>query len=155
MANTSFTSVYDLFMTQVQDYQLNSLYNTGEQNLSTFLQSYLMEAISDVSGFCDIPNLDSYADYENQTFTIDIGTYNVVLLARFMKRPWARRQIDYVTQMQGLLTDTDFKRFSEANNLNAKMNYFASLQEDLGYYQNQYTLAHVVDFTKWKSGVYD
>jgi hypothetical protein len=155
MANTSFTDVYDHFMSTVQDYQLNAIYGTGEQNLNTFLLSFLKEAIVDVSGFCDINNLESYADYDSQTFTTDIGMHNIIILAQFMKKPWARRQRDYVTQMQGLLTDTDFKRFSEANNLNAKVNYCASVDEELGYARNQYTLAHVIDFTKWKSGVYD
>lgn len=155
MAGTNFTDVYDMFMVTVQDYQLDKLYQTSADNLNTFLQSFLKYAINDVSGFCDIPNLMEDADFTAGEFSVDIGQYNVILLAEYMKRSWAKRQIDYVTQLQALLTDTDFKRFSEANNLQAKIAYYGSIEENLGRVRAEYVMQHKVNFKEWKTGVYD
>lgn len=155
MAVTNFTDVYDMFMITVQDYQLDKLYRYSPESLNKFLQSFLKYAINDVSGFCDISNLMDDADFNNGAFTVDIGQHNVMLLAQYMKRPWMKRQIDYVTQIQGALTDTDFKRFSEANNLKAKMDYYSSITEELTWIRSDYVMQYGVNFKQWKTGIYD
>ena len=66
---------------------------------------------------------------------------------------WLDKQINNVTQFNLLLSDTDFRRYSEAQNLTAKVSHRNQLREIVNQNMLKYSLKNT-SWTDWANGNY-
>jgi len=76
------------------------------------------------------------------------------ILADLMLIKWLEKQINNVTQFNLLLNDTDFKRYSEAQNLTSKVAHKNQLREIVNQDMTKYGLKNT-KWSDWQNGVYD
>lgn len=150
MANTTFEDVYDLFLILVKDYNLNSLYNSSATDFSTYLQGFLIISIPDFDN-C-IQDLTNY-DLTNATFNFELSLTEQVILAKLMVIQWLTKEIQNITQMNNFLSDTDFKMFSNSQNLREKSTYKDKLKEEINQEMLKYGLKNT-PWDNWNLGVF-
>lgn len=137
MAETDLAEVYDLFLQQVTDYRLIELFNVSETNFNTYLEAWIIYAISDFS-ICD----QSLA-YTSGTFTVTLTAENKVILATLMMKYWLQKNVNDITQMNLHVTDKDFKMASEAQNLREKVAYLNIVKEQCSQLLQDYAFRKV------------
>lgn len=125
---TAYTEIYDLFLMTAKDYKLDELYNSSVDDFTTYIQGFLIYAISDFT-YCK-QDLEARDDVTGE-FDATLTTKEKIILSRLMVMAWLKSQIQNVTQFQLNLTDKDFKHNSEAQNLSAKREYYAVLREEV------------------------
>jgi hypothetical protein len=142
MAGTDLAEVYDLFLQQVTDYKLIELFNASESDFNTYLEAWMIYAISDFS-ICD----QSLA-YSTSTFTATLTIENKVVLATLMMKYWLQKTVNDITQMSLHVTDRDFKMASEAQNLREKVAYLNVVKEQCSQLLQDYAFRKV-PWTDW------
>lgn len=142
---TPYQDIFDLFMFGVQDYNLDDLYDLSPTDLETFLTGFLKTAIPKFRGCrSDL----SLRDDTTKTFSIDLTENEQDILVNLMKVEWLRREVNDILQMQQKATDTDFKVYSEANNIKEKNNLLNSARETVEQQISNYQLDGM-DWSKW------
>lgn len=148
---TSYSEVFDLFLVSVQDYKIDRLYSATPTAFENYLTGFLIKAI---------PRFDNCAqdledrDDTSKTFNITLTTTEKVILSNWMVYEWLQKNIQDIRQMNLHLNDTDFKHYSEQENLKGKMNHSHSIREIISQDMTSYELKNV-DWTSWASGVYE
>ena len=140
---TSFTEVFDLFLTQVKDYNLINLYTTSVTNFNNYLEGWLLPAIVDFH-ICN-QNINTY-DLTLGQFTETLTLENKMMLARIMVKYWLTKEVQDIMQMNLHVLDRDFKMFSEAQNLREKSVHLDKVKESVsqelveyGYRNNKWS----------------
>lgn len=141
---TSFDEIFDLALVSFRDYKLDKLYNTSETDFKNVLQGYLLKAIPKFSN-CK-KTLDSY-DLTNKIFNVDLSLEEKVILSDFTVIEWMNPNILDITQMSLHLNDTDFKHYSEQQNLKGKIDAQNILREKV----NQDTVVYGLKNIPWDS----
>lgn len=136
---TSLRGVYDLFMQLVTDYRLDTLFDINEDDFDTYLEAWLIFAISDFSN-CD--QSLCYDEY-SKDFDVTLTSQNKVILAKLMMKYWLRKLVNDITQMNLHITDRDFKMASEAQNLKQKRDYMLAVEEECSQLLNNYEYGNV------------
>lgn len=149
MSITPFTDIYDLFLSSIKDYNLDSLYITSPTDFYNYLQGYLIMSIPDFDN-C-VQDLANYSLTPVAQFNLTLSLAEKTILANIMIIKWMSRQINDVTQMNLHLNDTDFKHYSEAQNLTAKVNYRNDLREMVNQDMTKYGLKNI-SWSNWGSG---
>ncbi len=144
---TSYSEIYDLFTMISDDYELNELYGKSENAFLSYLQGFLVFAISD---FSRCKKDLSKRDNTTQMFEFDLSDLEKTILAKLMAKYWFKKKIQDVTQFQGKLNDKDFKTHSEAQNLTAKMNYYNMINEEADLDINKYLYDNSTWLTEWE-----
>lgn len=146
---TNYSDVYDFFMLQIKDYNLNELYDASTTDFENFLQGFLREAIVEFNRICD----QDLTDRNDTTgvFNIDLTERNVVTLARGMVKFWLEKEVQDVMDMGLHLTDRDFKHYSEAQNLQSKRGFLQDVTERVAQMYVDYGFDNV-DWTAWGDG---
>lgn len=145
---TSVSDVYDLFMTQIKDYRLVTLYEQSEADFLTYLQGWLVQAIAEFDAHT---NTDLTVDFDNGEFDSTLTYAEQSILATMMTQYWLKKEIQDVMQMNLHIQDRDFKVYAEANNLKEKSVHYDKLKEEISQklvdygYQNN-------DWSSWFSG---
>ncbi len=149
---TAYSDINDLFLQQVNDYRLTSLYNSDilndTTNLDTYLMGFMVLAIPEFSGCTQ--DLSLRDDTSTFTFTETLTDENKKMLSRLMLKVWLGKEVRDVLQMRSKI-QTDFKTYSEAQNLREKQNSLNILREELSqelidyYYKNN-------DWSDWYAG---
>lgn len=148
---TNYSDIYDLFLVSIQDYKLDSLYSATPTAFESVLKGYLIKAI---------PRFDNCAkdledrDDTTQIFNITLTTSEKVILSNIMAYEWYQRQINDIRQMNLKMSNTDFKTYSESNNLKEKMERADRLREIFEQDITRYGLKNV-DWDAWEEGNYD
>jgi hypothetical protein len=146
---TPFSTIFDDFLTLVNDYRLTALYDSSLVDFETYLTSWLDYSIA------EFYNCDQVLTYDSTTklFTVDLTTKNQLILARIMVKYWLQKEVQDVTQMSIHLQDRDFHTFSESQNLTAKSNHLNTVKEDVSQTLVNYGL-DTVDWATWFTGTY-
>jgi len=142
---TSFTEIYDLFLMNIKDYKLDNLYATSTPNFETYLKGFLIRAIP------SFRNCASGLDYSGDSFTTTKTLTEKLILSNIMVQEWFLKEVHNVTQFNILLSDTDFKRYAEANNLKSKADYSNMIREKISQLQTDYGLENV-NWEAWSNG---
>lgn len=145
--STQFSDIYDLFLVNVRDYKIDSLYNAATPtNFNNYLYGFLINAIPEFYNCTkDLEDRDDDA----QTFTETLTLEEKKILSNWMVYYWFLREVQNVTQFNLHLNDTDFKRYAEANNLKNKQEYANSLREIF----SQKTVDYGIKNTPWEDWV--
>lgn len=68
-------------------------------------------------------------DDENRIFNQTLSTDEKVILSNLMMVEWLTKEVNDILQMRLYLQDTDFKTYSQANNLREKRELLTTMKE--------------------------
>jgi hypothetical protein len=145
--STSFNDIYDLFLINIKDYKLDTLYATSTPNFEIYLQGFLIRAVPSFN-YCK-----NSLDYSlsSKTFTADLTNLEKLILSNYMVQEWFLKEIHNTTQFNLLLSDTDFKRYAESNNLKTKSDYSNMFREKISQLTTDYELKNI-NWEDWANG---
>lgn len=144
---TSFDEIIDMALVTIQDYKLNSLYATNPQDFETITTSFLKKGLPE---FYNCKNSLAY-DATNRVFVSTLTPLEISILSDLWVYEWFSWHVQNVTQFEGKMTPSDFKHFSEAENLKQKSEYLDRLREKHSQKMVDYGLLNV-DWNNWGSG---
>jgi hypothetical protein len=148
MPGTNFSDVFDQFQVLVEDYRLTNLFKQSEANYETYVQGWLIPSIVE---FTNVPcNQELSFDSTTKTFTQTLSLENIVILARLMMKYWMVKEVNDITQFRQKI-QTDYKTYSEAQNLTAKTERLTQITEDLSQALNEYGYRNV-NWANWAAG---
>ena len=148
---TSLVDINDLFLTLIDDYRLNKLYEESIPNFNIHLEGWLLFAIEDFSGLC---TQELVYDESTQEFSVDLTRKHKLILAQIMIKYWLHKEVYNVLQMDNFIQDHDFKTFSAAQNLREKQAALNSKEEEISQLLNEYGYTNN-DWDNWKNQLFD
>lgn len=144
---TKFSEVFDLFITKIKDWRLNSLFTESITDFENYLSGFLINAIP---GFTVCNQSLSYS-LSTKEFLAELTMDNQVILAEMMVEKWLEKEIQDVNQMNLHLQDRDFKVYSESQNLREKSFHLDKVKEYNSQRMTTYSFNNV-DWN-WLSGI--
>lgn len=146
---TTFSEVYDSFMMTVTDYTLINLFNASPTDFETYMSAFLIKGIEDFKGTCD-----QDLSYTNFEFTEVLYQKNIDMLVLLMKKHWLEKLIDDIKQMNLAVTDKDFRRYAESQNMREKQNRYILDLEEVSQKLSDYSLKYTINWSEWLSGTF-
>jgi hypothetical protein len=111
MANTSFQSVYNVFLAKTTDDMYMELF---EEETYALLQDLLVDAIP----WFEFPRVDLFNyDATGATFNIELTNEEINILATYMVVAWMGQQLASVENTRMKYSGVDFKFTSQANHM--------------------------------------
>jgi len=123
---TPYSEVFDLFLTSIQDYRINRLYEKSVEDMENYLMSFLIKAIANFRK-CKTDLEDR--DDTNKVFNQTLSTDEKVILSNLMIVEWLTKEVNDILSLRNFLQDTDFKTYSQANNLKEKRELLTTMKE--------------------------
>lgn len=148
---SSFSEIFDLFMVQIKDWRLQSLYESSQLDFEVYLSGFLVLSIPQFSLVC---NQDLSYSEESKSFTSDLTLDNKVILSKLMVEKWLEKEVQDVNQMNLHLQDRDFKVYSESQNLREKSLHLDKTKEYNSQAMTVYSYAKSTDWANWFSGTF-
>jgi len=148
---TTFNEIYDFSLVTIRDYKLDKIYTISITDFENVMLGYMLKAIPNFSD-CQ-KDLENILDIPNKTFTELLTLTEQVILSNLLVIEWMNSKILDVTQLQLHLNDTDFRHYSEAQNLKAKMDAKEVLREINSQAIVDYGLKNA-PWSEWASGNY-
>ena len=90
-------------------------------------------------------------DTTTQSFTNTLTPLEISILADLWVYEWFEWHVQNVTQFENKMTPSDFKHYSEAENLKQKSEYLDRLREKYSQKMVNYDLLNI-DWTTWGNG---
>lgn len=128
--STAYSNIFERFAIGVEDYDLDALYSSSVDSYEVYLTGLLRKAIVKFSR-CSTDISKTARDDTARVFTNTLTDYEEEVLANLMLIEWFTKEINRVEDMRMGLNSTDFKRYSEAQNLTAKTNRLKQLRIDV------------------------
>jgi hypothetical protein len=148
---TSLIDINDLFLTLIDDYRLNKLYEQSVSNFNTHLEGWLLFAIEDFADICTQPLV---YDESTQEFSVTLTRKHKLILAQIMVKYWLHKEVFNVLQMNNMLQDRDYKSHSAAQNLREKQAALAGKEEEISQLLLDYEMGNN-DWDNWKNQLFD
>lgn len=121
---TSFNKVYKFFLSQISEYSF--LKYTNEE-LETILFDYLEVAIGEFENCkVDLSQRDDVAG----TFDNDLSDKESLILAKLMVVAFFKPKVLTAENYQQVLTDNEFKIYSQANHIDKLFNVYDKMQKE-------------------------
>lgn len=140
---TDISEVNDLFLTLIDDYRLNLLYQTsGSASLGNYLEPWLLYSVNEFEPVC---NQELTYDQTYQRFSETLTQENKLVLAQIMSKYWALKLVQDVIQIQNNIQDHDFKTYSQAQNLKEKRDFLNNKKEEI----SQLLIDYSYKYNKW------
>lgn len=133
--STSYSSIYELFLAAVRDYQIDRLFNISTESAEAYMKSFLIRGLVHFKN-CK-QNLEDRND-TTQVFNVTLNTNERVILSNLMLVEWLTKEVNDVLQMRLHLQDGDFKTYSEQSNLRGKIDLLNNTREVVEKQMNQY-----------------
>jgi len=145
---TTFDEIIDLAKISFNDYKLDQLYNISIDDFTTYMSGFVVKSIPK---FYDCKqNLES-VNLMTNTFPFELTLTEKVILSDFTVIEWMTSKILDITQMNLHLNDTDFRHYSEAQNLTAKTNVQNILIERVNQNATSYGIKNI-PWSDWANG---
>jgi hypothetical protein len=148
---TSLIDINDLFLTLIDDYRLNKLYEQSVSNFNTHLEGWLLFAIEDFSGIC---TQELVYDESTQEFSVILTRKHKLILAQIMVKYWLHKEVFNILQMDNFIQDRDYKAHSAAQNLREKQAALAGKEEEISQLLLDYEMSNN-DWANWKNQLFD
>jgi hypothetical protein len=148
---TSLIDINDLFLTLIDDYRLNKLYEQSVSNFNTHLEGWLLFAIEDFSGIC---TQELVYDESTQEFSVTLTRKHKLILAQIMVKYWLHKEVFNILQMDNFIQDRDYKAHSAAQNLREKQAALAGKEEEISQLLLDYEMSNN-DWDNWKNQLFD
>ena len=143
--------IVDRFLMRVQDYKLDSIYNTsGSFVLNEYVEVWLLDAIDMFSPVCveDLTYTSTSGSTEGY-FTATLSSEAQNILSQIMVLHWLKREVQNALSMGLFVTDRDMKTFSSAQNLTAKKDFLIVKTEEIDKLIGDYAYRHN-NWTQWE-----
>lgn len=132
MANTSFSTVYDSFLSKITDDMYMELF---PEETDALQKELLLTAIP----WFEFPRTDiSNYDATGQTFNVELTNEEVNILATYMVVAWLSQQLANVDVVKMKYSGSDFKFTSQANHLQKLQTLRDSFKEEGFHLQRLY-----------------
>ena len=123
---TPYSEVFDLFLASIQDYRINRLYEKSVEDMENYLIPFLIKAITNFRK-CKTDLEDR--DDTNKVFNQTLSTDEKVILSNLMIVEWLTKEVNDILGMKLFLQDTDFKTYSQSQNLKEKRELLTTMKE--------------------------
>lgn len=144
---TKFSDIIDMALLTIQDYKLDTLYTTNPEDFNAITNGFLLRGLPE---FTNCKNSLAY-DSDTQQFTSTLTPLEISILADLWVYEWFNFHVQNVTQFENKMTPSDFKHFSEAENLKQKSEYLDRLREKHSQKMTDYSLFNL-DWSSWGNG---
>lgn len=140
---TLFSDVVDMALLTIQDYKLDSMYEDDPASFDTITNAFL------IKGLAEFPNCQTPLTYDKtaKSFTHTLSPMEISILSDLWVYEWFKFHVNNVTQFENKMTPSDFKHYSEAENLRQKSEYLDKLREVHNQKMVTYTLS--LDTSTW------
>lgn len=141
---TSFDTIIDMGLMNIEDYKLHKLYNLGEDNFRTYCDGFLIRA---VPNFFRCRQSLEY-DATERVFNNELTPLEISILADFWAIEWMTKEVQNSAQFQlKLKVNNAFVFNSEAQNLKEKTSWLDRLRERVYQKITEYELTDLSDFS--------
>jgi len=123
---TPYSEVFNLFLASIQDYRINRLYEQSVEEMENYLMPFLIKAITNFRK-CKTDLEDR--DDTNKVFNQTLSTDEKVILSNLMIVEWLTKEVNDILGMKLFLQDTDFKTYSQSQNLKEKRELLTTMKE--------------------------
>ena len=148
------STIFDYFLTSVDDYQLTAIYQTsGSLVLDQYMEPWLLNSIIEFD-VCDQDLSYTVSSGSSEGyFDATLTNKNQFMLVQIMTKYWLQKNIQDVLQMNNILQDRDFRVFSQANSLKAKQDYYNMRCEEISSRLTNYGYAEN-DWENWRNQIF-
>lgn len=147
---TSFDTIIDMALLSIKDYKLDQVATTSQSDFQTITDGFLLRGLPE---FTDCRQSLEY-DATARVFASDLTDLEISILADLWIEEWMRQQVQNVTQFQLKMTTTDFKHYSEAENLKQKQETLDKIREKVKQKMVDYELLDIAMFKKYANGIF-
>lgn len=148
---TVLSDMVDMFMTKVDDYRLNTIYQTsGSDVLSNYVEPWLLNSIVEFDICSPALVYTPTSGSIEGSFSEDLTLENKFILSELMVKYWLQKTVQDILQMNNFVQDHDYKMLSSSANLDAKRQYLNAKKEELSQILVDYGYRHN-DWTGWKA----
>jgi len=138
---TPYSSIYSVFSEKINDYQLANLSLSNPTQAESIMHGYLMNAATKfIQCNTDLTSYDDTLKQFNNTLT----SLEILILAYFMIIEWLDPQINNILLLKQILSDVDYKIYSQAQHLHELRALKKDAQEEVNYLINLYTYNNVI-----------
>ena len=130
--NTTFTEVYNMFLSRITDYSILTL---NEDEINEEFNLIMKKALAK---FKTKKNL--MPDYELGQFNRELDEMEILIISLAMVSEWLQPKILSITLLKNQLSMKDFQQFSNANQLDKLMELKKITDKDFHYWMQQYSL---------------
>jgi adenine-specific DNA methylase len=124
---TPYSNIFERFADAIQDYELDALYLSSTPNYESYLLGFLRKATVKFKKCAhDLTDRDD----TTHIFTATLNEEEEEILSTFMIVEWFNKEANRLLDIRMGLSETDFKRFSEAQNIREKTARLRQLKID-------------------------
>lgn len=123
---TFYSEIFDYFLNKISDYDL--LKNLENSEINKLCNMYLR---SSIAHFTKCKKDLSKRDDNQQMFLISLDELEIEIISSLMVIEWLKPYINNRLNLSSFLGDSDFKTYSQANQLNSLVELQKKLQEDI------------------------
>lgn len=132
---TPFTEIYGYFMVVVEDYEINELADTDEEEFYNFLKGFLITGIPE---FDTCTSLDYTIEEEtingeivNRYYFVELlSSLEIKILSKIAVSQYFKRKVQDVLAYEDIMGQREFKRQSASMNFKVKHNWYNDLISD-------------------------
>ena len=136
---TSYDDILDLALVSIEDYHLNRLSVDSPKDFNIVLEGFMVRGLANFKN-CkhDLSNRND----EERVFNFELSEIEKSILADYTVIAWLDKEINDVRQITGMMQNNkEAHRYSEANNLNAKINRRNQLIEEVATKKTTYSFS--------------
>lgn len=140
---TSYDDILDLALVSIEDYHLNRLAVDSPKDFNIVLEGFMVRGLANFEN-CR-KDLSDRND-EERVFNCELSEIEKSIIADYTVVAWLDKEINDVRQITGMMQNNkEAHRYSEANNLNAKINRRNQLIEEIATKKTTYSFSQ----SKW------
>lgn len=140
---TSYDDILDLALVSIEDYHLNKLAVDSPKDFNIVLEGFMIRGLANFEN-CrkDLSDRDDV----KRVFNCELSETEKSIIADYTVVAWLDKEINDIRQITGMLQNNkEAHRYSEANNLNAKINRRNQLIEEVATKKTTYSFSQA----KW------
>lgn len=146
---TTFQQVIDLALIEIRDYKLDKIYRTNQEMFKIITEGFLIRGLP---LFYNCRHSLEY-DLETSSFINTLTPFEMKILSDIWIEQWLTYHTNNLSQFENVMTPNDFKRHSEAENLNQKVNYLDIIREKYSQEIVEYGYLNT-DWKNWGNGIF-
>lgn len=144
---TSYDDIIDLALVSIEDYHLNKLSAESPLDFNIVLEGFMVRGLAN---FENCRKDLSKRDDKERIFLCVLNETEKSIIADYTVISWLDKEINDVRQITGMMQNNkEAHRYSEANNLNAKVHRRDQLMEQVATKKTTYSFNQADWLNKW------